>query len=89
MEVALGVPDDEVVDDAEVDHVLGVIRGGGLTLLKANIGYGLIGHTERSIRRMYEVKGRPLTNPCITIGSIDVLRDLCCGLFCFLKFRRR
>ena len=76
MQVALGEPDDEIIDDAEVEHVLDVIRGGGLTLLKANIGYGLIGHTERSIRRMYEVKGRPLTNPCITIGSIEVLRDL-------------
>lgn len=76
MQVALGEPDDEIIDDAEVEHVLDVIRGGGLTLLKANIGYGLIGHTERSIRRMYEVKGRPLTNPCITIGNIEVLRDL-------------
>ncbi|GGB39770.1 hypothetical protein GCM10011505_21650 [Tistrella bauzanensis] len=76
MQVALGEPDDEIIDDGEVEHVLDVIRGGGLTLLKANIGYGLIGHTERSIRRMYEVKGRPLTNPCITIGNLEVLRDL-------------
>lgn len=76
MEVALGQPDLEDVDLDEVRKVYEIIRNGGLTLLKANIGYGLIGHSERSIRKMYEIKGRPLSNPCITIGNIDVLRDL-------------
>lgn len=76
MEVALGQPDLEDVDLDEVRKVYDIIKNGGLTLLKANIGYGLIGHSERSIRKMYEIKGRPLSNPCITIANVDVLRDL-------------
>jgi tRNA A37 threonylcarbamoyladenosine synthetase subunit TsaC/SUA5/YrdC len=49
---------------------------GGLVLLKGDIGYGLLGHSEHSIRKMYQAKGRVLDNPCIVIGNLDILRDV-------------
>lgn len=60
----------------EVEKAYRVIKDGGLALIKGDIGYGLIGHSEESIRKMYEIKGRPASNPCITVGSPDVLRDV-------------
>lgn len=60
----------------EVVEAVDAIRRGGLVLLKGDIGYGLFGISEKAIRKMYEVKGRPYSNPCIVIGNLDVLRDI-------------
>jgi len=60
----------------EVERVYLTIRAGGLALVKADIGYGLIGHSEESIRRMFRLKRRPLSNPCIVVGSPEVLDRL-------------
>lgn len=64
------------VDLKEVERAYQVVRDGGLALIKADIGYGLVGHSEESIRKMYEIKGRPATNPAITIGSPEALEDM-------------
>ena len=64
------------VDMKEVEKAYNVIKDGGLALIKGDIGYGLIGHSEESIRKMYEIKGRPASNPCITVGSPEVLADV-------------
>ncbi|MGF7235868.1 MAG: L-threonylcarbamoyladenylate synthase [Frankia sp.] len=58
---------------AEVDDALATMAGGGLILVKGDIGYGLFGTSEDAIRKMYRIKGRPYSNPCIFIGSLDVL----------------
>lgn len=52
------------------------IKNGGLALSPADIGYGLLGNSEYSIRKMYELKGRVFTNPCIVAGNRDVLADV-------------
>ncbi|KHT57730.1 hypothetical protein RJ44_14995 [Alteromonas macleodii] len=52
------------------------IRAGGLALTPADIGYGLLGNTEASINKMYALKGRAFTNPCIIAGNADVLSDV-------------
>lgn len=62
--------------DQDVDGVLDTLTAGGLVLVKGDIGYGLFGTSERAIRRMYEVKGRRFTNPCIFIGNLDVLDEV-------------
>lgn len=49
---------------------------GSLVLLKGDIGYGLLGHSERAIRKMYDAKGRVHSNPCIVIGNLDILREV-------------
>ncbi|HHW39253.1 MAG TPA: Sua5/YciO/YrdC/YwlC family protein [Bacillales bacterium] len=65
-----------MVKKQELKKVYQIIKEGGLVLLKADIGYGLFGHSDESIRKMYEIKGRPSSNPCITIGNLDVLKDV-------------
>ncbi|MFL6652913.1 MAG: Sua5/YciO/YrdC/YwlC family protein [Sulfurifustaceae bacterium] len=62
--------------EQQVVDAVGAIRRGGLVLLKGDIGYGLFGISERAIRKMYEIKGRPHSNPCIVIGNLDVLADI-------------
>jgi tRNA A37 threonylcarbamoyladenosine synthetase subunit TsaC/SUA5/YrdC len=52
------------------------IKNGGLSLVKADIGYGLLGNSEESIKRMYHIKGRPYSNPCIIAGDLAVLQDV-------------
>lgn len=49
---------------------------GGLVLVKGDIGYGLLGHSEGSMRKMYELKGRTESNPAIVIGNLDVFAEL-------------
>jgi tRNA A37 threonylcarbamoyladenosine synthetase subunit TsaC/SUA5/YrdC len=64
----------------ELDEAYAVLRGSGLILIKLDIGYGLIGQSEESIRRMYELKGRSENNPCVVPGNLTVLRSLCPGV---------
>jgi tRNA A37 threonylcarbamoyladenosine synthetase subunit TsaC/SUA5/YrdC len=63
------------VDEAirRADEAYDVIRRGGLALVPADIGYGLLGHSRASIEQMYVVKGRRYDNPAIVAGSIDTL----------------
>jgi tRNA A37 threonylcarbamoyladenosine synthetase subunit TsaC/SUA5/YrdC len=62
--------------DDEVTRAVDALQAGGLVLLKGDIGYGLFGTTDRAIRKMYELKGRPHSNPCIVIGNMAILRDI-------------
>ena len=52
------------------------IRNGGLVLVPTNVAYGLIGHSEDAIRKMFALKGRSLSNPCVTFGNLSVLKKL-------------
>lgn len=67
------VPAWHMVDE---NRALGSLRSGGLLLAKGDIGYGLLGRSERAIRNMYELKGRPETNPCVFAGNWDVLDEI-------------
>jgi tRNA A37 threonylcarbamoyladenosine synthetase subunit TsaC/SUA5/YrdC len=71
-----GYGEDRYWTDDEVTRAVDAIAAGGLVLLKGDIGYGLFGTTERAIRKMYELKGRPHSNPCIVIGNMAILRDI-------------
>jgi tRNA A37 threonylcarbamoyladenosine synthetase subunit TsaC/SUA5/YrdC len=62
--------------DEEVEKAIAALKAGGLVLLKGDIGYGLFGTSERAIRKMYELKKRPHSNPCIVIGNMAILRDI-------------
>lgn len=64
----------------ELENAYATIRGSGLILAKLDIGYGFVGHSEDSIRRMYELKGRPESNPCVVPGNIPILRELCLNI---------
>lgn len=46
-------------------------------MAKLDIGYGFVCYSDDSIKRMYELKGRPATNPCVVPGNIQILKLLC------------
>src|SRR3989344_1301087 len=52
------------------------IRNGGLALVLTNVSYGLIAHSEDAIKKMFALKGRSLSNPCVTFGNLSVLKKL-------------
>ena len=58
-------------DDLEADthRVYAALRRGGLALVPIEAGYGLIAIEEPAVRRIYELKGRPATKPCVTVAS--------------------
>ena len=62
--------------ESEVSETVKAFARGDLVLVKGDIEYGLLGNSERAIRKMYEAKGRPHSNPCITIGNLDILSDV-------------
>lgn len=62
--------------EQEIDDAIAAISGGGLVLLKGDIGYGLFGITDDALRKMYRIKGRPYSNPCIVICNLDILEDI-------------
>jgi tRNA A37 threonylcarbamoyladenosine synthetase subunit TsaC/SUA5/YrdC len=62
--------------EGEVAAAVDTVRAGGLLLAKGDIGYGLFGTSEDAIRRMYALKGRPFSNPCIFIGDLAVLDEV-------------
>lgn len=62
--------------DDEVENALRCLNAGGLILVKGDIGYGLFGTSEAAIRKMYALKGRPYSNPCIFIGSLEVMDEI-------------
>lgn len=61
---------------AEEERALTCLRTGGLLLAKGDIGYGLLGTSEHAIRGMYELKGRPESNPCVFAGNWDLLDEI-------------
>jgi tRNA A37 threonylcarbamoyladenosine synthetase subunit TsaC/SUA5/YrdC len=52
------------------------LLAGGLVLLPTDVGYGLVAMEEDAVRRLYELKGRPLTKPCITVANAAIFDDL-------------
>ncbi len=64
----------------ELEEAYAVMARGGLILVKLDIGYGFVGCSEEAIRRMYELKGRPASNPCVVPGNMAILQQLCPGI---------
>jgi tRNA A37 threonylcarbamoyladenosine synthetase subunit TsaC/SUA5/YrdC len=62
--------------ERDEDRALNCLRGGGLLLAKGDIGYGMLGTSEAALRKMYELKGRPDTNPCVFAGDWDLLDEI-------------
>ena len=62
--------------EEEIVRSLEVIREGGLLIAKGDIGYGFFCNSEAAIRKMYSLKGRQFSNPCIVIANFKVLSEV-------------
>lgn len=53
-----------------------VLAAGGVVLLPTDVGFGLVACSEAAILRIYELKGRPRTKPCVTVANAAILDDV-------------
>lgn len=56
------------------------LRSGGLVLLPTDVGYGLVAMQEPAVRQLYELKGRPLSKPCVTVANGPIFDHLVRGI---------
>lgn len=52
------------------------LRAGGLVLLPTDVGYGLVAMEEEAVKRLYELKGRPSSKPCVTVANRTIFTNL-------------
>ncbi|MBD2342708.1 Sua5/YciO/YrdC/YwlC family protein [Anabaena subtropica] len=57
----------------EANQAFKTIKEGGLVIAKGDIGYGFFATSEAAIRKMYQLKNRPHSNPCIVIANLQTL----------------
>jgi tRNA A37 threonylcarbamoyladenosine synthetase subunit TsaC/SUA5/YrdC len=58
------------------DRAYAILDGGGLVLLQTDVGYGLVAMRDRAVQRIYELKGRPASKPCVTLADASIIDDL-------------
>ena len=63
-----------IEDDAA--RVYGTLLKGGLVVLPTDIGYGLVAIQESAVNRIYELKGRPLSKPCVTVANGTIFDEV-------------
>ena len=68
------------VDHTRLEHdaaaAYATIKAGGVAVLPTDVSYGMIATTERGVRRIYELKGRPLSKACITVTTPAIFADV-------------
>lgn len=52
------------------------LRAGGLAVVPTTAGYGLLAATPGAVARIYTLKGRPTTKPCVTVTPWEVFDDV-------------
>lgn len=52
------------------------LSAGGVVLLPTDVGFGLVACTDAAILRIYGLKGRPRTKPCVTVANAAILDDV-------------
>jgi tRNA A37 threonylcarbamoyladenosine synthetase subunit TsaC/SUA5/YrdC len=58
------------------DRAYAILHAGGLVLLQTDVGYGLVAMRDRAVQRIYELKGRPSSKPCVTLADASIIDDL-------------
>jgi tRNA A37 threonylcarbamoyladenosine synthetase subunit TsaC/SUA5/YrdC len=62
------------IEDARA--VYAIVSRGGLALVPTDVGYGLLAMGEEAVDRIYELKGRPRTKPCVTVVNASIFDDV-------------
>ena len=55
--------------EQQTTRVYDTLRAGGLAVVPTNAGYGLLAMGARAVERIYALKGRPASKPCITVTT--------------------
>jgi tRNA A37 threonylcarbamoyladenosine synthetase subunit TsaC/SUA5/YrdC len=62
--------------EQDAARILEVVEAGGVALAQTQTGYGLVAMKSEGVRRIYELKGRPATKPCVTVGTMEILDEV-------------
>lgn len=62
--------------EEKIQQAYETILGGGLAIIPSRVGYTLLGNSQQAIEKMYRIKGRPLTKPCVVLTRYDVLPEI-------------
>ncbi|MDX1488808.1 MAG: Sua5/YciO/YrdC/YwlC family protein, partial [Acidiferrobacterales bacterium] len=61
---------------AEAETILRCLRRGGVAIIPLNVAYGIVGHTESAIRRIFQAKERSFEKPSGCFGNLELSADL-------------
>ncbi len=59
--------------DSDARLVYATLHAGGLALVPTDVGYGLLAMEEPAVRRIYALKGRPASKPCVTVANAAIV----------------
>lgn len=62
--------------EQQTTRVYDTLRAGGLAVVPTNAGYGLLAMGAQAVERIYALKGRPASKPCITVTTWPVFDDV-------------
>jgi tRNA A37 threonylcarbamoyladenosine synthetase subunit TsaC/SUA5/YrdC len=62
--------------EREAWQVYSTIASGGIAVVPTSAGYGILAMTRRGVERIYELKGRPTSKPCVTVTTWPVFDDV-------------
>lgn len=62
--------------EADARRMYALLADGGLALARTNTGYGLVAMRSDAVRRIYALKGREASKPCVTVGTMEILDDV-------------
>lgn len=66
--------------EQEVTQVYAVLAAGGVAVVPTAAGYGLLAMEAAGVERIYALKGRPSTKPCVTVAPWPVFDDVAAPL---------
>lgn len=62
--------------EADARAVLDTVAGGGVAIIPLTVGYGIVGHTEQAVARIYQAKERSFGKPCGVFASWDMFDEI-------------
>ena len=62
--------------ESDARRMYTLLADGGLALARTNTGYGLVAMRSDAVRRIYALKGRSASKPCVTVGTMSILDDV-------------
>lgn len=60
----------------QIEEAYNRIKSGGLAIIPSRVGYVLLGNSERSIKKMFEIKNRPLSKPAVILTKLTMIKEL-------------
>lgn len=61
---------------SDAERMYEALKAGGLVMACTDTGFGLVAMKTAAIRRIYALKGRVETKPCVTVGTLPIVDEV-------------